>query len=83
MLLKTISLIRYFVKQVKQYNNVLAMASISVREIDMPVFNPGVCIQGKVYHCIEGPLPEQGRTPLFAQIYFHDGPNSLQVAQRP
>ena len=67
-----------FVKQAKQYNNALAMASIGVREIPIPGFNPGVRIQGKVYHYIAGPLPEHGRNPLFAQIYFHDPDHELQ-----
>lgn len=35
-------------------------------------------IQGKVYHYIAGPLPEQGCTPLFAQIYFHDPSHELE-----
>lgn len=46
--------------------------------IPMPGFNPGVCIQGKVYHYIGGPLPELGHTPLFALIYFHDPDHELQ-----
>lgn len=57
MLLRTISSIRTLQTVLKQYNNVLAMAFIGVWEIPMPGFNPGVHIQGKVYHYIAGPLP--------------------------
>ena len=67
-----------FVKEAKQYNNSLAMASIGVREVAIPGFNPGVRIQGKVYHYIASPLPEQGQMPLFAQIYFHDPAHEVE-----
>ena len=67
-----------FVKQAKQYNNALVMASIGVREIPVPGFNHGLRIQDNVYHYIAGTLPEHGRAPLFAQIYFHDPVHELQ-----
>ncbi len=54
-----------FVKEAKQYNNALAMASIGIRKIAIPGFNPGVRMQGKVTY-IASPLPEQGQMPLFA-----------------
>ena len=76
--IKDLFLDQSFLKQAKQYNNALAMASIGIKEVAMPGFNPGVRIQGKVSHYIAGPLPEQGRTPLFAQIYFHDPAHELE-----
>ena len=47
-----------FLKEAKQYNNSLAMASIGIREVAVPGFNPGIRIQGKVYHYIASPIPE-------------------------
>ncbi|CAM4546646.1 unnamed protein product [Leuciscus chuanchicus] len=76
--IKDLFLDQSFVKQAKQYINALAMASIGIKEVAMPGFNPGVRIQGKVYHYIAGPLPEQGRTPLLAQIYFHTPAHELE-----
>lgn len=65
-----------YVKRGKQNSN--ALASIGVREIAVPGFNPGARIQDKVYHYISGPLPERGHNPLFSQIFFHDPDYELQ-----
>ena len=54
------------------------MASIGIREVAIPGFNPGVRIQGKVYHYIASPIPEQGQVPLCAQIYFHDPAHEVE-----
>ena len=67
-----------FVKDAKQYNNSLAMANFGIREVAIPGFNPSVLIQGKVYHYIASPLPEQGQVPHFAQIYFHDPAHEVE-----
>ncbi|XP_028301369.1 uncharacterized protein LOC114462606 [Gouania willdenowi] len=68
-----------FVKQAKQYNNALAMASIGIKEIAMPGFNPGVRIQGKVHHFIVCPLPEQGQWPNFLQLYYHEPSREMKL----
>ena len=56
------------------------MASIGMTEIDPPGggFNPGVRIQGKVYHYIGSALPNvSSPTPRFAQLYVYDTENEL------
>ena len=54
------------------------MASIGIREVAIPGFNPCLRTQGKVYHYIASPLPERGQIPLFAQIYFHDPAHEVE-----
>ena len=66
-----------FVKQARQFCNALAFTSTGVNIIHIEGYNPGIRIQGKFYHKISSPLPEQGSKPCFSQIYFHDPANEL------
>ena len=41
-------------------------------------FNPGFTIQGKVHHFISPPLPTEGNSPQFSQIYFYDPEQQIE-----
>ena len=60
-----------FLKNLRAYNNALALASLGCNEHVMYGFSPTFKIQGKVYHQIGSLRPQEGQVPKFAQIYFH------------
>ncbi len=61
-----------FLQKLRSYNNAFALASIGCDEKVVHGFSPTFKIQGKVYHRIGSLCPNDGETPKFAQIYFHD-----------
>lgn len=68
----------HFLKNVRAYNNIFALASLGCSEIRQPGFNPTFTIQGKMYHRIGALLPNENEMPKFAQLYFHDTENELE-----
>ena len=70
-----------FVRNARNYNNALAMASVGMKEVAPPGggFNPGLRIQGKMHHFIGSLFPESdSTTPTFAQLYVYDPENELR-----
>jgi len=66
-----------YLKNLRSYNNSLALASIGCSEQTLPGFSPTFKIQGKVFHRIGSILPTSDDHPKFAQIYFHDTENEI------
>lgn len=62
-------------KQAKQ-NITLAVPSI-IQEVAMSGFNPGVRIKSMVNITFLVPF-QNGNTPLFAKLYFHDPAHGLE-----
>ena len=63
-----------FRKNVRAYNNLLSCASFGAN-IDKGFQKRSVSnfqIHGQVYHCIGPLLPEDGHSPMFAQLYIYD-----------
>ena len=58
------------ISNIRQYNNVMAMASLGTDH--KPEIGPNFKIQGKLSHKLGSLLPESNQSPKFAQIYFHD-----------
>ena len=59
----------------RAYNNVLALASIGCKVVNMPGYIPTFKVQGKLYHSIGSLMPgetETNDTPKFAQLFFVD-----------
>ena len=63
---------KHYVENARKYNNALALASIGLKEILPPGYQPNFKIQGKTYHRIDPLTPEAGQERGFAQIYIHD-----------
>ena len=63
---------RHYVENARKYNNALALASIGLKEILPPGYQPNFKIQGRVYHRIDPLTPEPGQERGFAQIFIHD-----------
>ena len=57
-----------FLKNIRAYNNIMAMASLGTDH--QPEFGPNFKVQGKLSHRIGSLLPEPGQTPKFAQMYY-------------
>ncbi|GFR61646.1 DNA helicase [Elysia marginata] len=66
-----------FLKEIRIYNNALALASIGCHEHFQTGFNPTFTIQGKLYHRIGNLLQKRGAVPKFSQIYFYDSDAQL------
>ena len=63
-----------FKKNIRKYNNALAMASIGIsEEIVQKGFSPNVKIHGQIYHLHGSLFPEGNEKPKFAQICVYDG----------
>lgn len=60
-----------FTKNIRGYNNSLAMASVGCN-IPSNVQGPQFKIQGKVHHAIGSLIPVGADTPKFLQLYFYD-----------
>ena len=63
-----------FRKNIRAYNNILACTSFRAN-IDENFQAPGISnfrIHGQVYHRIRSLLPDEGKSPKFAQLYIHD-----------
>ena len=65
-----------FCKNIKEYNNALAFASLGIEKA--PEIGPNFKILGKLHHKI-GSIghPSEGK-PKFAQLYFYDQENEVQ-----
>ena len=74
-ILKTLMKSKDFLKNIRAYNNIMAMASLGTDH--QPEFGPNFKVQGKLSHRIGSLLPEPGQTPKFAQMYFHDADHEL------
>lgn len=71
-----------FRKHLRQYNNSLAMASMSCKHY---VFNGGVPalrIGGEVKHYIGSPAPAPGSKPQFLSTYVYDPSHEAQLQHR-
>ena len=63
----------HFLKNARAYNNLFALASLGCgQEIKHQGFSPTFTVRGKIYHRIGSLLPQDGESPKFAQLYFHD-----------
>jgi PIF1-like helicase/Helitron helicase-like domain at N-terminus len=63
-----------FRRNIRGYNNLLACTSFGAN-INKEFQKQGVSnfqIHGQVYHCIGSLLPEDGCSPMFAQLYIYD-----------
>ena len=65
---------QHFLKNIRRYNAAFALASIGVK-VDQSVqdgHGPYVFkIQGQLFHHVGALLPQPGRNPVYAQLYFY------------
>ena len=65
-----------FRKDIRQYNNALAMGSVRANFVSRgpgpSAYNPTLTIQGRMYHQIGAMSSLPGQAPQFASLYFHD-----------
>ena len=65
-----------FRKDIRQYNNALAMGSVRANFVSRgprpSAYNPTLTIQGRMYHQIVAMNPIHGQASQFASLYFHD-----------
>ena len=74
---------KHFLKNIRKYNNRLAMASLGFdKEVTQQNYSPVVKIQGKIYHRIGALQPDDGEQRAFCQIYIHDGDEDEEVDAR-
>ena len=69
-----------FRKNIRGYNNLLACTSFGA-DIDERFRGQGVSnfrIHGQIYHLIGSLLPEDGHSPMFAQLYIYDTENEVR-----
>ncbi|KAJ7280767.1 hypothetical protein C8J57DRAFT_960741, partial [Mycena rebaudengoi] len=63
-----------FIKNIRSYNAAFALASLGVK-VDRTILggtSPYVFkIQGALHHRVGSLLPEQGKEPIYAQLYFY------------
>ena len=60
-----------FLKEIRAYNNILAMASVGCATPDQ-FKGPNFKMQGKLYHAIGSLIPTDQDKPKFLQLYFYD-----------
>lgn len=70
-----------FIDNIRRYNSMFSFTSMGAKQ-DMSV-NKGrgpYCyrIQGQNYHRMGSLLPEEGKPPMFAQLYIYDTDNEIQ-----
>ena len=67
---------RHFRKNIREYNNSLAMVSINTNFVNRGLgssrYNPTVTIQGRLHHEIGALIPESTKSPRYCAVYIHD-----------
>ena len=71
-----------FREHIRKYNNALAMTSLGCK-VDDAINRNGAGpyvfkVHGKLTHKVGSLLPNEGQTPLYAQLYIYDGAEALQ-----
>jgi len=72
---------KYFIKSIRSYNSMFAFTSLGAK-IDMDI-NKGPSpyvfkINGQVHHQIGSLLPDEGKSPVYAQLYIYDTDNEVE-----
>ena len=72
---------KYFIRSIRSYNSMFAFTSLGAK-IDTGINRgPGPYvfkINGQVHHRIGSLLPDEGRPPVYAQLYIYDTENEVQ-----
>jgi len=72
---------KYFIKSIRSYNSMFAFTSLGAK-IDTGINKePGPYvfkINGQVHHRIGSLLPDEGKPPVYAQLYIFDTENEIQ-----
>ena len=72
---------KYFIKSIRSYNSMFAFTSLGAK-IDMDINKgPGPYvfkINGQVHHRIGSLLPDEGKSPVYAQLYIYDTDNEVE-----
>ena len=72
---------KYFIKSIRSYNSMFAFTSLGAK-IDMDINKgPGPYvfkINGQVHHRIGSLLPDEGKSPVYAQLYIYDTNNEVE-----
>ncbi|CAN6348259.1 unnamed protein product [Urochloa humidicola] len=72
---------KYFLKSIRSYNSMFAFTSLGAK-IDMSINKgPGPYvfkINGQVHHRIGSLLPDEGKSPVYAQLYIFDTENEVE-----
>ena len=70
---------KHFLAHITSYNNAFAMVSLSHTPVNLPGGPQSFTITGELKHMSGSLLPEPGKTPVYAQVYFQTNEQALDL----
>ena len=70
---------KHFLTHITSYNNAFAMVSLSHNAVHLPGGPQSFIITGELKHMSGSLLPEPGKTPVYAQVYFQSNEEALDL----
>jgi hypothetical protein len=70
---------KHFLTHITSYNNAFAMVSLSHNAVRLPGGPQSFIITGELKHMSGSLLPEPGKTPVYAQVYFQSDEQALDL----
>ena len=70
---------KHFLTHITSYNNAFAMVSLSHNAVQLPGGPQSFTITGELKHMSGSLLPEPGKTPIYAQVYFQSNEQALDL----
>ena len=73
---------KHFLAHITSYNNAFAMVSLAHNAVRLPGGPQSFIITGELKHLSGSLLPEAGKTPVYAQVYFQSNEQALDLRIR-
>jgi hypothetical protein len=70
---------KHFLSHITSYNNAFAMVSLAHNPVNLPGGPQSFIITGELKHLQGSLLPEPGKTPVYAQVYFQTDEEALDL----
>ena len=70
---------KHFLAHITSYNNAFAMVSLAHNAVHLPGGPQLFIITGELKHMSGSLLPEPGKTPVYAQVYFQSNEQALDL----